>query len=38
MTNKPLKIFAVAGSVRSNSFNRGLLDAAKEIDLSGATK
>ncbi len=38
MTNKPLKIFAVAGSVRSNTFNRGLLDAAKEIDLTGATK
>ncbi len=38
MTNKPLKIFAVAGSVRSNSFIRALLDAAKEIDLPGATK
>ena len=38
MTNKPLKIFAMAGSVRSNSFNRELLDAAKEIDLIGATK
>ena len=36
MTNNQLKILAVSGGVRPNSFIRGLLGAATEIELSGA--
>jgi len=35
MTDKKLKILAIPGSVRAASFNRGLLVAARDLDLPG---
>ena len=35
MSDKKLKVLAIPGSVRAASFNRGLLVAAKDLDLPG---